>query len=286
MKRLGIVLALALLVVSCGKKEDPFNQENNPVCNDPRNLSILAGNTSPEAPCLIPQEERKAVIMYFMSNDCPGCGSWGTSLFHSILDAHPDKTLPFQIHIKYSDPWILPGVSDSLVKRFNPRYTPFVMVENRVTTGTVQVVSDPSVVLPKAAQWIDEVVSEKPDLAPALDWQIEGDRLRVFYGGKFLKDVTGEYHVGIYVMEDSLEYNQIGNPKRPYFHYNTIRASLGNIWGFDVEGSSHLSGDYFIGETETEAKGYWKREDLHVMAIVWKRDEKGLMQFVNAIHRR
>ncbi|MDX5320278.1 MAG: Omp28-related outer membrane protein [Bacteroidota bacterium] len=278
----GIVTA-SFLLGACEKSEPVVSEAT---CMDDASLYKRLGNNDSDLPCLIPQTEKKALVLYFMSNDCPGCGSWGTKTFHEILKDNPDKTEGLQIHIKYSDPWIIPGFSDSLVQRYKPLFTPFVMVENRVPSSTLQVTSDLSVILPRAKNWVEEISSEQAEIAPALSYRIKGDAMEIHYGGLFQKDGNGPYYFGLYLMEDHLEYNQAGSTVRPYYHNNTIRQAIGGAWGEQVADGSNKAGDVFVKQTSIPLTGYWKRSDLHLLGIVWKRDAQGKMQVVNCIHVR
>lgn len=286
MKKSFLLFVLPLLFAASCSKNEIENPNSEVGCQNPNSLYALIGDTDSEKPCLVPQTERKALILYFMSTDCPGCGSWGTDLFHQILAENQGKTAGIQIHIKYSDPFILKGFSDSLVKRYSPRYTPFVMVENRVPSGTVQVSTDFSVLLPKAKGWVEDIVNETAEIAPAVNLKLEGDKVKIFYGGKYQVETDDEYSFGLYLMEDNLEYNQAGNPKRPYYHDNTIRTAINGAWGIPLNGGPHTVGEIFVGETEMELVGYWKRDDLHLLGVVWKRDEAGKMQVVNTVSVR
>lgn len=284
MKKLTFLLMLSIFG-ACSEKQLPIEQLGTP-CTNANSLYVLAGKSGADVPCLIPQKERKALILYFMSTDCPGCGSWGTSTFHTILDENEGKTEGLQIHIKYADPWILPGFSDSMVARFNPRYTPFVMVENFVPAGAIQVNNDPAYVMPRAQKEIEEITSEPAEISPALAMEIKDGKVKIHYGGMYEEDTEDTYSFGIYLMEDGLEYNQAGSSVRPYYHKNTIREVLGGPWGTTIPGGNHMKGEYFIGELETDLVGYWNQKNLHVLGVVWKKDHYGKYQVVNTIHAR
>jgi|GEM_PF-2425999 len=280
-----LFLPAMLLLANCQKAEIETGK-TAATCQNPNSLYLISGDTESDKPCLIPQTERKALILYFMSTDCSGCGSWGTELFHRILEENPTNTEGLQIHIKYSDPFILKGFSDSLTKRYSPRYTPFVMVENTVPSGTINVSTDFSVLLPRAKTWVEEIVAEQAEIAPAVNFKIEGNKVKIYYGGKYQVDTDDSYSFGLYLMEDSLEYNQAGNPKRPYYHYNTIRATVDGAWGIPLANGNHKAGEIFVGETEIDLIGYWKQADLHLLGVLWKRDESGKMQVVNTVSVR
>lgn len=268
-------------MLSCEKLED--HDRGDELCSNPNSLYALAGDSDPKKPCLIPQKERKALILYFMSTDCPGCGSWGTELFHSILDDNSKTTEGLQVHIRYSDPWVIQDFSEALLDRYQPQFTPFVMVENKVPSGVDPIQTEPDVLLPKAKMWVDELTMETPEIAPALAFRVEGSKVKVFYGGQFQADAEGEYSFGIYLMEDSLEYNQAGSTVRPYLHNNTIRSTVNGAWGLLVPNGVHSKGEIFVGETEIDLIGYWKTSNLHVLGVVWKKDAEGKMQVVNCI---
>lgn len=286
MKKYLIFLFLPLFVISSCSKNDIETKSQMAACQNPSSLYSLSGDIDSEKPCLIPQTERKTLVIYFMSTDCPGCGSWGTDLFHKILEENPSNTEGLQVHIKYSDPFILKGFSDSLIKRYNPRYTPFVMVENRVPAGTIQVNTDFSVLLPKAKNWVEEIAAETAEIAPAVNFKLAGDKVKIYYGGKYQVDTDASYSFGLYLMEDHLEYNQAGNTKRPYYHDNTIRTAVDGAWGIPLPEGNHNAGEIFLGETETELIGYWKQENLHLLGVVWKRDASGKMEVVNTVSVR
>lgn len=280
----GFLIPLFLVTASCEKLENEKLVEG--LCSDPNSLFVLAGDTDPKKPCLIPQKERKALILYFMSTDCPGCGSWGTNIFHRILEEYPTTTEGLQIHIRYSDPWVIKDFSEPLLARYDPQFTPFVMVENRVPSGVGPIQADPEILIPRAGKWIDELVAEEPEIAPAVAFRLVGDKVKIYYGGQFQHDAEGEYSFGLYLMEDSLEYNQAGSIIQPYYHDNTIRTTINGAWGIELGAGIHTKGEIFVGETETDLIGYWKQEDLHLLGVIWKKDAEGKMQVVNTVHSR
>lgn len=279
---LSFLIPLFLIPASCEKLEQ--EKVIDGLCSDPNSLFVMAGDTDPKKPCLIAQKERKALILYFMSTDCLGCGSWGSEMFHRILEENTNTTEGLQIHIRYTDPWIIKDFSDPLMERYAPQFTPFIMVENRVPSGVGPIQADPNILLPKAKLWIEELVAETPEIAPAVAFRIVGNKVKLYYGGQFQNDVQGEYSFGLYLMEDSLEYNQAGSIMRPYFHNNTVRTTINGAWGIELQTGVHSKGETFVGETETDLIGYWKTEDLHLLGVVWKKDAEGKMQVINTVH--
>ncbi len=276
-----VFLILAIISIAACSKEAPKVPRVDALCQDQRSLSNSAGNE--DYLCLIPQTKREALAIYFMSNDCSGCGSWGTKLFHDILHENKGKVNPMQVHIKYTDPWIIPGFADSMVARYSPNYTPFNMIENLPLTGRFQVNADPEAAKAAAAKEIANLVADNPEVSPALNYRILGDKIEIHYGARFESQLEGEYRMGLYVVEDDLEWNQYGSSVRPYYHDNTIRAAAGGAYGPQLLNGSAPEGHVVLGKISTEKIGWWKEDDLYLLGVVWKRDEQGRMQIVNSV---
>jgi len=277
MKRLSIVILI--LLSACSKPDT--ETEKSTGCENPQSLSQFVDDDS--YMCLIPQTKRKSLVIYFMSNDCPGCGSWGTKLFHEILDENAGKVNPLQVHIKYSDPWIIAGLSDSLVDRFGPNYTPFNMLENISLTGRIQVNSNFEQVKANAKQEIDERYAQAPEVSPAINFNVHYDRFEIHYGARFEQEVEGDYYLGLYLVEDSLEWNQAGSSVRPYIHDNTIRGFAESPWGPQLISGKANAGKVIVGKASIDREQFWKTDDLYLLGIVWKRNALGKMEVVNSV---
>lgn len=282
MKKISLVsiAAICLVFAACNKPDNPV-QENGVelLCSDPSSLS----NGEPGYLCLNPQTDKKALALYFMSTDCPGCGSWGTDLFHDLLEENKGKVVPMQVHIKYSDPFIVPGLSDSLTKLYYPNYTPFNMIEDYPVTNRFQVNYNLEDAKQKAAVKIDDIISKAHEVSPALNWKLHYSEIEIHYGVRFEQNSDAQYSFGIYVVEDSLEWNQAGNTKRPYYHDNTIRAAVAGAFGPSLNSEPVKAGQTKLGILKTPLIGYWKKEDLHLLGVVWKLDKSGKRSIVNAI---
>ncbi len=276
----ALALTLSILILACSKTSEQTPQASDDIlCTDPGSLS----KDAPGYLCLQPQTDKKALVLYFMSTDCPGCGSWGTDLFHDLLRENSGKVVPMQVHIKYSDPFIVPGFSDSLTKRYLPNYTPFNMVEDYAVTNRYQVSSNLEEAKQKAAVKVNEIVSQASEVSPALNWKFLAEELEIQYGVRFEQASDAEYSFGIYVVEDSLEWNQAGNPKRPYYHDNTIRAVASGAYGVPLNDAPVQAGQIKLGKVKTPLIGYWKKADLFLLGVVWKRENGGKVTVANTL---
>lgn len=276
-----LLITLGLSLFACSPDSDSPKDTDTKTCDNPLSLS----NSSDDADlmCLIPQKEHKALALYFMSTDCPGCGSWGTNMFHELLAENEAKVEPMQVHIKYSDPFIVPGFSDSLAAHYSPNYTPFNMIQNYSVTNRFQVNYDFEDAKAKAKVKVDEIISEPAEVAPALNYKFHYDKIEIHYGAEFLKASNESYYFGIYVVENNLEWPQAGQSKSPYFHDNTIRTVAEGAFGVSLNENPVKVGDVKTGKVFTPLYGFWKKEDIYLLGVIWKRGSNGKMEIVNAM---
>ncbi|MBI1221248.1 MAG: Omp28-related outer membrane protein [Bacteroidetes bacterium] len=275
-------LVIVLVLGGCTKSQLPVT-EKKVGCNDPKSLYVISGNLSEDLPCLIPQTQRKALVTYLTSTDCTACGVWGTEFFNNILNENASKAEGLIIHVEGTDPWIISDLKDSALSCFQPKYIPYIMIEDEVPAGRDYPVIDPNIILPRAKTWIENISSEVPEIAPALVLEIAEGKARIHYGGEYLKDCEGEYYFGLYLLEDHLEANQAGSKMQPYYHNNVVRQAIGGPWGIEIPSGDHEAADIFLGQVESDLIASWKVKDLHLLGVIWKKDEDGKMEVVNTI---
>ncbi len=259
---LAVLIGLSLTVTSCKKDETTSENSNN-------NSGAIT----------VPQEQ-KATVIYFGGTWCPPCGAYGKPAKEQIKAQVGSKSTIISCQVG-NDP-MKNADADALMAKFNPSGVPAMyigsndativaMIGGSTSTGTTAIghVNTQSALPAK----VNAVLSIK-----------ETDGLiNVTANGKFFNDLTGEYFIAGYLLEDKLNYAQTSDGSvEKNIHYNVMRAKF----GLDAFGES-IKVDPKKDETFTKtlnffAQSTYVKENLSVVVVIWRKDATGKYTISNS----
>ncbi len=253
---MAILVGLSLTLTAC--KKDDSSEENK--------------NNGGNAGTVVPQEQKSTVI-YFGGTWCPPCGAYGKPAKEQIKAQTAGKAVIISAQVG-NDP-MTNADANSLIGIFNPsgvpamyigaNEDPFVaMIGGSTSTGTTAIGHVNTQAAKKAK--VNAVLSVK-----------EVDGILVCTAeGKFFEDVTGEYFISGYLLEDKLDYAQSSDASvEKNIHYNVLRAKFGTSITGETLGSDLKKDATFKKELNFFIQPTFKKENLAVVACIWKKGASG-----------
>lgn len=101
---------------------------------------------------------------------------------------------------------------------------------------------------------------------------VNGDIFKVRYKSKVLADISGEYYLAVYLMEDGILYRQSSAATNPFEHNYVIRKSNEGGFGSQISQDELTKNNTITGTVEFEIDPNWNKEKLSATAIIWKKE--------------
>jgi len=312
MKKIKIVFTLALLITvtmqSCSKKEEGCNdstacnfdaeaEENDGSCTyatkwyaDADGDGLGDAKSSVDA-CVQPagyvsnssapqfsahRQEQVPIVLKETGELCPPCGGWGWTAWGETIDLVGGKVFLWS---QYSDYFVSnshfvnqeldPGnsVNNAFQENFPYGGSKPLFYINGVEAASTSASSVETAV--------DASIASTPvDVSAAYIIEWEGDNLTVTAQAKVYNSMSGNYYMGVYLVEDKATGTQSGHPNSSpdLEHHMVMRGSVGgNIWGDEIISSTADAGGLIVKTfTQTVPSSYIK-ENLTIGVVIWKK---------------
>jgi len=231
--------------------------------------ALVAFGTGVQAQAINVPESHNTLVMKATADWCGPCGSWGWTQTQALIDAHAAGTLralTVATHTSSSTTASL-NVSYSSTYRTNldADYTgiPSFLVGNKnLNQGNTATVT--------------AEVTSATAMAPTVNvgfmpkWK--GDSLIVDIKTKFFKAATGEYWVGVFLLEHDITAYQNGQGATAK-HHNIMRATPGQgAFGTKLSASTFTAGQEITGKVAFKADAVWNKAEIQVFTMVWKKN--------------
>ncbi len=271
-KSLPLILVLGVLIfdtTSCKKKEG---------CTDPQALNYDAEAKVDNGSCLYPTESRKVTFIEFTATWCLQCGSWGSDAFHQTLADNPDELIGIASHSSPTDP-MYNSVAQAFIDNFSIDNWPNYWIGNDFLANNYFQVNN---YLP--------TYMAQPVVANVLAlYSIDATGITVRTSTKFFKDATGDFYLGVYVLESGIDgsptagaYAQSGTNDPNYTHDHVLRAAAtANPWGDQIVSGSATAGEIINMTYTIPLQVEWNTENLDIVCVIWKANGSSY-DYVNA----
>ncbi|MEZ4962118.1 MAG: Omp28-related outer membrane protein [Saprospiraceae bacterium] len=170
---------------------------------------------------------------------CPNCGTWGWSLFNNLREANQGKAVFFAAH--YSGDLANP-LATELTTNFGAAYQPVFYFNE---TNQEALPSNTASILSSVTEKVGDAFTTAPIANVGFDSTYSGGDMTVNAKVKFFQPASGEYYLGIYLVEDNVTANQSGIGQNAN-HMRVLRASFSSsTWGELIGNGSFSAGDEF-----------------------------------------
>lgn len=248
-------------------------------CTDPFSINYNPNATDNDGGCFSPSSQKRALMGDFTATWCPYCGQWGAPEFEKAIGGTGANAIALGIH---NTDEITTNESTTLTDYYGAEGIvggyPTLYVWNQATF------SDGNAMAGAANAEAGTGPAEAGAVAGFTD---NGTSMTISVSAQIFADVSGDYFVAAYLMENGLVYTQQiagADPDPNFVHNHVIRSSSnGNAWGEQFIFGSGSSGQTFTKSYQIEKNATWKTENMYMVAIVWKYDSaEDKYTYVNA----
>lgn len=271
-----IALGTVTFISSCAK-------DRIKGCTNPYAVNYNPQATDDDGSCFVPSADKHALMGDFTGTWCPWCGEWGGPEFDNAISIVGSSAVPIAIHT--GDEMSIPESEqlDDYYQATSPAIvtgwpTLYVWNEGTFTSGSSM-----------AAAVSAENAVTPADAGATADFSINGPAITMTVSAQLFADVTGDYFVSAYLMENGINIPQEVESLGPgldnsWIHNHVIRASSnGNAWGEQWVFGSGQNGQVFTKSYQITLDPSWNTSKLYCVAIVWKHDSStDTYTFVNA----
>ncbi|MBX2877656.1 MAG: hypothetical protein KTR30_36390, partial [Saprospiraceae bacterium] len=230
-------------------------------------VALVFGGLSLQAQEIDVPKSQIPLITKISASWCPHCGNWGWNFFEGLLEGNQSKAIMMVTH--YSGNYRT-SAGEAMANNFGIVGQPeFYMGTEKISANSGNFTN----MIPMVSNSINTMTSQAPTAQSALKLGMLPDgSLKVQARAQFFETATGEFYLGIYIVEkDFVGYQSpIGNDAQ---HKNLFRGSIDNndfgellVAGsvdadqvFDIEHSFNLN-----------ATGY-QSSNIDIVSILWEK---------------
>ena len=221
----------------------------------------------------VPQEQR-TLITKVTASWCINCGTWGWTLFEGLVEDNSEKAVLIANHFSGD---LSNTNSDEIAENWN------VFSQPRFFAGNDDQSVIPSNVDAKRSaikDIVDANFMSMPLANAGIEASFSGDQLQINTKTKFFQGTSGEYYLGVYIVENGVINNQSGQGTNAVhkkimrgavtpttFGELLMNGSIGMNMEFDHSFTIPLNSD-------------WVKENLEVITIIWQKENE-TYSFVN-----
>jgi hypothetical protein len=231
------------------------------------------------------QTTKKTIVYKQTADWCGPCGEWGWQLFDSLNNV-AKFNLGFNgflvsLHDQSTQQFLNASIASALIDNVVPPSSgyPSFFINNRDNAGIPTYVSFGinGYIVTKAVDSLTSRVGQETSVLPdaAIGFaKLQGPADSLIFKAKvkFQKNVSGEYRLAIYVLEDSVtgwQTNQAGM----VIHKHLLRGDVQHgVWGTLLQSGPISINQEFEPFFRMKLPSFWSANNLRFLAIVYKKD--------------
>ena len=238
------------------------------------------GGTNPDTGVV-----RKVLIEDFTGHKCPNCPLAQEELVKLHDNFFGDQLIAISVHAGFFAT-VSPGFTydfttdegEELATFFGVQAYPSGMV-NRTGYPNGEHLS----VYDNWATKVSAILANDPEMDISIDptYSSGNHSLSVDLEVKVLSNLDDEFHLVVYLTEDSLQQPQIGpgNVTIPdYIHNHVLRGSMNTTWGESIANGQISTGETFTKTYNMDLDAEWNEQNMHIVAFVYRSSDLEIIQ--------
>ena len=221
----------------------------------------------------VPQEQR-TLITKVTASWCTNCGTWGWTTFEGLVEDNEDKAVLIANH--YSGD-LSNTTSDEIAENWNVASQPRFFTGNDDQSIIPSNVDDKRIAIKDI---VDANFMNMPLANAGIEASINGDQLIINTKTKFFQATSGEYYLGVYVVENGVINNQSGQGANAV-HKKVMRGAVtpSTFGDLLMNGSIGMNMEFDKSFSIT-LDSNWDINNLEVITIIWQK-ENDTYSFIN-----
>jgi hypothetical protein len=234
-----------------------------------------------EKPANAVEEKNMGLVFKFTGTNCYYCGDWGWPFFKEMITLYHKKDA---VCIgAYSQNQFAQLLISPIATAFDKR-VPVTKGYPTFTGNFVDAWSGGNTLAGMKNVISTEISNHKSSeviVNAGFTSTIEDDYMTVSTSTKFFKDTEGEYYIGVYMLENGVVANQSGPNGGPNAVHDCVLRSGNGDFGELISEGEVKSGKFIDRTIKLQINPSWKKENLNVFTIIWKKNGDKY-DFVNA----
>jgi hypothetical protein len=219
-------------------------------------------------------EIQKPMLTKVTASWCPKCGTWGWEYMERAMQEHQDEILFAGAH--YSGD-LRTSAASFLASNFQSIGQPVFFLNNEDQVVFSSNVDDRLEELKTA---VADLLNEAPIANSGLTVSSDGSKISVHTKTRFFQPSSGEYYLGVYVVENGVVNYQSGRGADAVHPFVIQAAMTPNEQGLLLMNGSIGAGMEFENDFNIDIDASWDLEKVHIYAIIWK-SEGSVFEYVN-----
>lgn len=249
-----------------------------------RVITLFCIAISLEAQAQVPVQKSVPIINKTTATWCGPCGQWGWDLFQDIIDDNKPKAILMGTYGSTSSDMYNQTAGDFYNDFCSGAGWPAFAVNGKNRTAYSSSGGIYTTTTRTNCKTVsDSFAATSPLASTGYTYKITGSTLTVTTKTKFWQATSGEYFVGVYVIEDGVMNTQVGQSGTVAHHY-VLRGSIsaGASFGVSIVNGSVTSGQTFDKSFTYTLPANWNKSKLQVVTMIFKKSSGPGYDFINA----
>lgn len=212
-------------------------------------------------------EVQKSLLTKITATWCPNCGTWGWAFFKNLMEDNSQKAIFVSAH--HSGELVSPpGAAFS--ENFMAPYQPYFYVGN-LETGTNN--SNFSTKRQEVKNLVDSIFLQSPIVNVGFEASFSDDLLTVNTHTRFFQDATGDYYLGVYILENGVVNYQASIDSMAVHPYVLRAAFTPEAFGDSLASGTITAGTEYTSSVSIQLNANWIADSISVAGIIWNKIE-------------
>lgn len=267
-----VILIFIGFIASCDIIQEPYieKKDNNPVDTTDTTVYI-----------------RKVLLEDYTGHRCGNCPRSHEKM-QELLNTYGDKIVPISVHVGFFAMPIGQYTAEYRTSTGNELNTYFGNDNAGLPNGMVNRINWQGDVVLNYSSWqqvIESIITNEPDLGIDIkNTYNQGTKvLDTKIDIKGLKDITGNFKLAVYIVQDSIvsmqtDYNASPQDIPNYVHRHVLRGAINSTWGDVIALQTISKGEEISRTFNYTINSAWNSEKCYVLAYVYNDENKEVIQ--------